>query len=378
MRVAATAIPAVRGVLRPTIVIPEPVIEALDPEALRAVLLHEEAHRVRRDTWRAVVWRIVLAAYFFYPPAWWLIARLRVSAELACDEAVLSQGVSPRVYSGALARALASGIGVLPSTRPVEVGLGRAGSISVRLDRIENPWRYRAMTKHRVLAALAVLVLTGALIAPSNSGVSQEPPTATNLVEVETPPEIRFADLDRLALDPNPLTFEFDDVSLATVFSALQTVSKIKTEGTEHLTRKVSVSYANLTPREILVRLGTAFRLDYEAVDSWTLRVHPRSPMIAGTNDVGNPTLVMESKVSPVYPEHARADKAEGSVILQAVISREGIVTQVELLRASQPDYPGFEESAIEAVSQWRYEPALKDGEPVDVYFTIFVEFKLN
>jgi len=378
VRIGSASIPAVRGLIRPTILIPEPVVVSLEREPLRAVLLHEEAHRRRRDTWRAVVWRIALAVYFFYPPVWWLVARLRASAELACDESVLSDGVSSRVYSRALARVLATGLGLMPASHPAEVALGRPGSLRARLDRIENPWRYRAMTRHRVLAGFGVLVLAGSLFAPSMSSAPETAQATTNLVEVAPPPEIRFADLDRLALEPNPIHLEFDDTSLATVFSALTVVTKIEFQGADKLSRKVSVSYANLTPREILVRLGSAFRLDYMVVDPWVLRVHSRSPMIAGTNDVSNPTLRPDSKVDPVYPEAARADKVEGSVILQALILIDGTVSEIELLRASRPDYPGFEEAAIEAVRQWRYEPALKDGVPVDTYFTIYVEFKLN
>jgi len=37
----------------------------------------------------------------------------------------------------------------------------------------------------------------------------------------------------------------------------------------------------------------------------------------------------------------------------------------------------GFEEAAIEAIEQWRYEPALLNGRPVDVYLTVVVEFTL-
>ena len=49
----------------------------------------------------------------------------------------------------------------------------------------------------------------------------------------------------------------------------------------------------------------------------------------------------------------------------------------IEVLRCNRPNM-GFEDSAVEAVSQWRYKPALQNGKPVEVYFTVFVEFKLH
>ena len=48
----------------------------------------------------------------------------------------------------------------------------------------------------------------------------------------------------------------------------------------------------------------------------------------------------------------------------------------VEVLRTNRPNM-GFEESAIEAVKQWRYKPAMQGSRPVDVYFTVVVEFDL-
>ncbi len=42
------------------------------------------------------------------------------------------------------------------------------------------------------------------------------------------------------------------------------------------------------------------------------------------------------------------------------------------------PDAPSLTASAIDAVSQWRYEPALFDGRPVEVFFTVVIQFSLD
>ena len=61
----------------------------------------------------------------------------------------------------------------------------------------------------------------------------------------------------------------------------------------------------------------------------------------------------------------------------QAIIRADGTVGDVQVLRTNRPQM-GFEEAAISAVREWMYKPALQNGRPVEVYFTVFVEFKLH
>jgi len=54
-----------------------------------------------------------------------------------------------------------------------------------------------------------------------------------------------------------------------------------------------------------------------------------------------------------------------------------GSVGEIEILNCNRAGM-GFEESALAAVAQWRYEPARQNGKPVDVYFTVSVTFELQ
>jgi protein TonB len=90
------------------------------------------------------------------------------------------------------------------------------------------------------------------------------------------------------------------------------------------------------------------------------------------TPDISAPVLT--HRVEPVFPEGARRARQQGKVILQAVVSAAGTVQEVTVLRSS----PLFDQAAIEAVRQWRYEPARHGARPVAVYFTVQVEFVLQ
>ena len=100
-------------------------------------------------------------------------------------------------------------------------------------------------------------------------------------------------------------------------------------------------------------------------------------PAIAGVGGVTSPVLIEATRVKPRYPAVARKARLQGRVILRGVVGQDGSVCELETVQSTQP-YVGFEEAAIEAVGQWRYEPATLDGEPLAVFFTIVVEFSIS
>ena len=88
--------------------------------------------------------------------------------------------------------------------------------------------------------------------------------------------------------------------------------------------------------------------------------------------DVTSPTV--STKVDPKYTQEAKAAKVEGAVTLKLVVDRNGVPRDIEVVK---PLGSGLDESAITAVSQWRFEPGTKDGQAVDVIANIEVNFRL-
>jgi periplasmic protein TonB len=76
----------------------------------------------------------------------------------------------------------------------------------------------------------------------------------------------------------------------------------------------------------------------------------------------------------PEYSEEARKVKHMGVVVLWLVVDRDGKPRDIRVLRTLGL---GLDEKAMEAVKNWRFEPALKDGKPVDVQITVEVTFHL-
>jgi periplasmic protein TonB len=80
------------------------------------------------------------------------------------------------------------------------------------------------------------------------------------------------------------------------------------------------------------------------------------------------------NKVTPMYPPLAKQTRQSGTVRLHAIIAKDGSIQSLDVV--SGP--PLLQSSALEAVRQWRYQPTLLNGEPVEVETTIDVIFSLN
>jgi TonB family protein len=88
--------------------------------------------------------------------------------------------------------------------------------------------------------------------------------------------------------------------------------------------------------------------------------------------DVTAPTIKV--KIEPKYSEEARKKKLQGTIQLSVVIDATGAPTQIAVLR---PLGFGLDEKAVEAVSQWKFIPATKNGTPVALVSTIEVTLHL-
>ncbi|HEX6158901.1 MAG TPA: TonB family protein [Thermoanaerobaculia bacterium] len=80
-------------------------------------------------------------------------------------------------------------------------------------------------------------------------------------------------------------------------------------------------------------------------------------------------------RVVPSYPPMARRAGVQGPVVVRGIVRRDGTIDNVEVIR----DLPyGLGNAARAAVRKWRFRPATYRGEPIDVYYTVTVNFRLQ
>ena len=161
--------PAVVGVFRPKLLLPQDMESHLSALQLQAILQHELAHVRRRDNLTGLIHRAAEVLFWFHPLVWWIGARLNEARERACDEAVLRIGIEPEIYGEAILK-----VCELYLKSPVPFVTGVTGSnLKTRMEEIMS----RRIAPQLTLVRKATLVVAGlvALAVPVAVGVLNVP-----------------------------------------------------------------------------------------------------------------------------------------------------------------------------------------------------------
>ena len=167
------ATPAVFGVLRPTLLVPEDYVRTLSHVDTEHMLLHELAHLKRGDLRVHALYMLLQIVYWFNPLLWLVRRPLHRLRELSCDATVANllqeqttayRQTLLRIAQRFLARSTEPGLGLLGL-------LEDANPLVVRLNWLERPmWRYRTMRHVLVIAAMLTML---ACVLPMAQGDDQ-------------------------------------------------------------------------------------------------------------------------------------------------------------------------------------------------------------
>ncbi len=369
-------VPLAFGLFRPSIILPSDA-NTWSTERQHIVLSHEIAHIRRMDPFWHLVANVVVALHWFNPLAWVAIARFRREQERSCDDAVLALGFAAAAYAEHLLD-LARSI-IAPARWPTAaIGMAEQSDLEARIRALLDPRRKRGGISRRfslaaVSAAIAVVVPLAALHAQASgsaslSGSVYDPsgaavPNATVLLRNSdgSNEEIARADAAGQYAFRGVPAGRYSIEVRAPGFAKLQQSGVTLAEG----------AAANL---DLTLRLGEI---------NENVRVLGRGPMLSpaiapqrirvGGNVQATKLL---SKIRPVYPPDAEAEGVQGTVLLKAVISKQGDLMSVTVLNKGVD--ARLAKAAAEAVAQWKYQPTLLNGEPVEVVTTVAVNFELQ
>ena len=406
------------GWRRPVVAVPAD----LGGAALDVALAHELAHVRRADfAWHAAQ-RVLASAFAAHPLVWALGRGLDLDRERAADAAVLAAWPGKRrTYADLLLRYAS-----LPAP-PFALGAGRGDfSLKTRIDAMTRPLspdRARRLARHGRLAGLLTLALAAGLAATTAPGLSSSDDFSWSL--------------DRLAVDGTEYTVSnsftsleaprFDNLVLLAEPHGTFTIADRPFDGAARAGRFEGRRLAfEVGGRSVVVDSETPYfetgraayvRLDAPAT-AWPRRTHRAAfllatsldrpavpgraeemfaPLTPGITTEGYPSAPPDTtdevyevaEVQPEligglagiqerleYPELQYRAGVEGTAVLQFVVSKQGEVTDLSVIRSSGND--GLDRAAAEAVQGARFRPGRQRGEPVRVRFAVPVTFRLG
>ncbi len=419
--------PLAFGILRPVILLPSEA--ARWSEERRAVVLrHELAHVERGDLATHLLARIALALYWWNPIAWLAWREFLKERERAADDLVLASGTRASDYAAHLLE-IARGMQSPSRLASAAIAMARPSQLEGRLLAILDSGVNRRAVRRTApaLAAFAAVVFIAPLAAVR---AQQSGGDAASLVKQGelavkdhrlAEAEALYAKAASLGDSPEVVpalmylghTAEREqNLPAAEGFferafhanpngpdagAALSQLAALKRKqgGSDSdieslyqsaLSQQTPNSSAAATTKQLYAmllrqenRIAEADSYEQQAREIYRARITQLTEAsAAGTpayrvgSGVSAPRLLY--KVEPAYTEEARAARFQGTVLLYVEIGADGLAHNISVKRTLGM---GLDEKAIEAVLNWKFQPGMKDGQPVTVAATIEVNFRL-
>ena len=380
LETAEASVPMTWGIFRPVVLLPV-AAHSWPTERMRAVLLHELVHVRRHDLLAQTLAQAACCLCWFHPLAWLAARELRKEREAACDDAVLNRGLAPAEYAGhlmELARSMAghrAGLADAPA-------MAESSDLESRVRALLDRGRNRAPLSRRVAVAVSVLACCLAM------------PVAT----LTTHAQAGRGELAGIVRDPSTARVPGCTIIARNLDGQNQETATAGRAGDFHFAAippgryEIEVRAPGFKPakKDIIVTAGTSAQADISlevGTISESVTVHmsrnspPPSQNAARTavripigGNVRMARLLRQPK--PEYPQDLKQQGITGTVRIKAVISKTGELLEPTVINTDV--HPGLAQAALDNVRQWRYEPTLLNGQPVEVVTTIEVHFELD
>ncbi len=368
------SMPMVCGLIRPAILL-SPEASNWPPERLRVVLTHEAAHARRLDTITLFLGALACALYWPLPWIWAASRKLALEAEFACDDLVLASVDRASDYAAHLIEIVRG----LSGRAPIPQGgipMAHASQLEHRLRAMLSPNSNRRPAGVRFFLGVSAAAL--ALLLP--------------LAALHTP-LLAFGDgLSGIVRDPSGAAVAQARITIQFTNSARKEVVRTNDAGEftaaplpdgDYIVIVEKPGFAALRLSAVPVGPGQSGRLDLilqtgsikESITvSDKVSADPSAPQrlrVGGNMQAAK----LISKAKPVYPMDCKAEGVQGTVMLRAVISKEGSILSLEPI--NQLVDKRLVQNAIDAVRQWKYSPTLLNGQPVEIVTEIEVNYTL-
>ncbi|HEY6046359.1 MAG TPA: TonB family protein, partial [Pyrinomonadaceae bacterium] len=359
----------------------------------------------------------------FHPAAMLIRRRIRQTRELCCDERVASKLLKPDVYARSLVRL----IGAVPITRRLAadttIGIAESDNLEVRIMSLLKMRRLSGARK-ALLVTLALVLLALPCLAATSFALSfeingQEPqrsePSKQKLarqdreqLRAELEQQVQqLKELQKQASGSHRAEIESRISALQSALdqsgALLQQYEQQEREMRPDVETRLNEVRRNLEESARLLdqyqqKRGADLQVAREAQERLQelLRKYPESASARELQQLletqiegkveGQLRLDAEGqqstrhakviyRVEPAYTEDARANQITGSVVLTVTVGHDGLPQSIQVRKSL---YPSLDQSAIEAARKMRFEPAMKDGQPVSEVLLVEFNFMME
>jgi len=378
LEAADALVPLACGILRPAIVLPAGA--GTWPAArLRTVLRHEFAHISRWDVAAQVLAQAACCLHWFNPLAWIAAGKQRQERERACDDRVLASGAPAHEYAADLVD-LARRLAARRRTWVDAPAMAEACDLELRIRDLFDLGRNRRPLARRSAVAIGAAVL--AILLPLASltvhaqaahgalaGVVQDPsgarvPSCLVTAKNQAGPNQEVTKTDAAG------EYRFGEIPAGNY------VVEFAARGFALTKMSAIVVSGQATSLNTTLELGTAAEgLTISGEKPPTAAPKSGTPQRIRVGGSVQPLRLLQ-QTKPAYPAELQQMGVEGTVFIRAVISMDGEVLSPQVVNTNID--PRLAQRALEAVKQWRYQPTLLNGQPVETATTVTIDFTLD
>ena len=318
-------------------------------------------------------------AYWFHPLCRLAASRLRSESERACDDAVLRLGFTPSSYAGHLVE-----IARMFNPQPA-IAMAATSELEFRVKSILDPLTNHSRAARRTWIMAALLTVCAVFPISILNVRAQQPASGGAELSgtVFDPSGARVPGANVIAANPNMKNREVAQTDAAGDFAfhsipAGRYMLEVRVPGFD-VYQQNNITVEGGAPAVVNPKLsigGLTEKIAVIAAGAPRTQPQANGPPVRIRIGGNVQAAKLTTKVDPIYPADLQVQGVEGTVLLNAVISKEGVPLSVGVRNTAVNQE--FADAALDAIRQWRYQPTLLNGEPVEVITTVTVDFRLR
>lgn len=317
------------------------------------ILAHEREHIRLGHSWDILLCQLCLAFQWFNPAAWLLKRELQAVHEFEADEAMLRSGTDARHYQMKL----------------IETALGaRFNSIANNFTNCSTKKRILMMMKKQTspwarLKVLYVLPVAALVLLAASCDNPKEEADAQKVSEAVEADPLFVVDGNVVSVDVYK-SLKPEDIDHVDVLKGEAATSVWGTRGANGVVQ-VTTKKASIEEK---IKEGKVTEEDY---DQLTFNVVEKMPEFEG----GMEKMMEFLRANISYPEEAKKSGAQGRVIVQFVVEKDGSIVEPKVVKSVSPELDAAALRVVQSMPKWK--PGEQRGEKVRVQFTLPVSFRL-